>query len=61
LENAKGGEKMEETEPKVAIISYHKKEEINWAEYLDYARNFEPAEINNISQDIFKRDFEPSK
>ncbi|MHA2390752.1 MAG: hypothetical protein ACXAEX_02185 [Promethearchaeota archaeon] len=52
---------MEETEPKVAIISYHKKEEINWAEYLDYARNFEPAEINNISQDIFKRDFEPSK
>ena len=52
---------MEETEQRISIISYHKKEEINWAEYLDITRIFEPAEINNISQDIFKRDFEPLK
>ncbi|MFX1323710.1 MAG: hypothetical protein ACFE8N_02065 [Promethearchaeota archaeon] len=52
---------MEETEQRITITSYYKKEEINWAEYLDIARIFEPAEINNKSQDIFKRDFEPSK
>jgi len=47
---------MEKTEERIAEISPPSKESINWAEYLDYARIFEPAEINNISQEFFKKD-----
>jgi hypothetical protein len=49
---------MEKTEPKTAIITHSEKEEINWAQYLDYTKYFEPAEINNFSQELFKKDFE---
>jgi len=61
LENRKGGEKMEDTKPEIAMIPHPKKEEINWAKYLDYTRFFEPAEINNISQELFKKDFEENE
>jgi hypothetical protein len=53
-----GGEEVEKTEQKVSIISKPIKEEIKWADYLDYTRFFEPAEINNISQELFKKDCE---
>ncbi len=49
---------MEKTEIRTAIITRTEKEEINWAKYLDYTNFFEPAEINNISQEFFKKDFE---
>ncbi len=61
LENRKGGEKLEKTEQKITEISPPEKEEIDWAEYLDYTRFFEPAEINNISQELFKKDFEENE
>jgi hypothetical protein len=48
---------LEKTEQRVARISLPEKEEIDWAKYLDYTRSFEPAEINNISQELFKKDF----
>ena len=49
---------MEKTEQKASIISSTEKEETNWAQYLDHTRFFEPAELNNISQELFKKDFE---
>ncbi len=49
---------MEKTEQTAEIISSTEKEEINWAKYLDYTKFFEPAEVNNISQELFKKDFE---
>ena len=49
---------MEKTEQRASMISDVDKEEINWAEYLDYTRFFEPAEMNNILQELFKKDFE---
>ncbi len=49
---------MEETAEKISIIQISEKEEIDWAEYLDYTRFFKPAEINNISLDLFQEDFE---
>ncbi|MBY8984266.1 MAG: hypothetical protein KGD65_04295 [Candidatus Lokiarchaeota archaeon] len=49
---------MEKTEPRTAIITRSEKEKINWEQYLDYTQFFEPAEINNISQEFFKKDFE---
>ncbi|MFW9824085.1 MAG: hypothetical protein ACFFE4_14165 [Candidatus Thorarchaeota archaeon] len=49
---------MEKTEPRTAIITRSEKKEINWAQYLDYTNSIEPAEINNISQELFKKDFE---
>ena len=52
---------MEKTEQEVAIISSTEEEAINWAKYLDYTRFFEPAELNNISQELFKKDFEQKK
>ncbi|MFW9877845.1 MAG: hypothetical protein ACFFG0_32585 [Candidatus Thorarchaeota archaeon] len=52
---------MEKTEEKVIEIIHSKKKEINWAKYLDYTRFFEPAEINNISQELFKKDFEKNE
>ncbi len=52
---------MEKTEQGAAMISSVEKEEINWAKHLDYTRFFEPAEINNISQELFKEDFEQNK
>jgi len=52
---------MEKTEQRAAIISEVEKGEINWAEYLDYTMFFEPAELNNISQELFKKDFEKTK
>lgn len=42
-------------------VSTSAKEEIDWSEYLDYTRFFEPAEINNIYQELFKEDFEKNK
>ena len=49
---------MEKTEQKASIISSTEKEETNWAQNLDHTRFFEPAELNNISQELFKKDFE---
>ena len=49
---------MEKTEQRTEIITRSEKEEINWAQYLDYTQFFEPAEINNVSQELFKKDFE---
>ena len=49
---------MEKTKERISMIRNQEKAEINWAEYLDYTRFFEPAEINNISQELFKTDFE---
>ena len=48
---------MEETEEPTILKSIIEKEEIDWAKYLDYTKSFEPAEINNISQELFKEDF----
>ena len=56
--NYKGGERMEKTEQRAAIISSAEKEEINWAKYFDYTTFFEPAELNNILLELFKKDFE---
>ena len=47
---------MEKTEERIAEISPPEKESINWAQYLDCERLFEPAEINNITQEFFKKD-----
>ena len=52
-----GGEKMEKTEEQLIMRSIIEKEEIDWAKYLDYTRFFEPAEINNITQELFKEAF----
>jgi hypothetical protein len=49
---------MEKTEQRAGIISSVEKDEINWAKFLDYTRFFEPAEVNNVSQELFKKDFE---
>ncbi|MHA2008744.1 MAG: hypothetical protein ACXABO_16200 [Promethearchaeota archaeon] len=49
---------MEKTEQTVSIISEPTKKEINWADYLDYTKFFEPAEINNISLELFIKDCE---
>jgi hypothetical protein len=57
LEKRKGGEILEETKQKFSEISPQEKKEIDWAKYLDYTRFFEPAEINNIAQELFKKDF----
>ena len=48
---------MEETEEPTILRSIIEKEEIDWAKYLDYTKSFEPAEINNIAQELFKEDF----
>ena len=61
MKNEKGGVKMEKTKEKSDIASSSEKEEIDWAEYLDYTRFFEPGEINNIAQELFKKDFEDNK
>ena len=57
-ENVNGGEKMEQTGQDLVIISRAEKEEIEWAEYLDYTRFFESAEINNIALELYKKDCE---
>ncbi len=57
LKKQKGGEILEKTEQKFSEISPQEKSEIDWAKYLDYTRFFEPAEINNIAQEFFKKDF----
>jgi hypothetical protein len=49
---------MEKTEPRTAKFTRSEKEEINWAQYLDYTKFFEPAEINNISLEVYKKNFE---
>ena len=49
---------MEETEPKIAINTPSEKDEINWAQYFDCTKYFEPAEINNVSLELFTKDFE---
>ncbi|MFW9864788.1 MAG: hypothetical protein ACFFEN_01690 [Candidatus Thorarchaeota archaeon] len=61
MENIVGGDKMEKTEKQIAIDSYIKRTDIDWAKYLDYTRFFEPAEINNISQDLFQKDADEIK
>ena len=53
-----GGEKMEETEQQTIIKTIIKKEEIDWAKYLDHTKFLQPAEMNNYSQERFKRDYE---
>jgi hypothetical protein len=52
---------LEKTEEQVLLRSILEKEEIDWAKYLDYTRFFEPAEINNITQELFKEDFKANK
>ena len=52
---------MEKTEQRITEMSPQIKEEIDWAKFLDYTKFFEPAEINNISQELFKKDFEENK
>ncbi len=49
---------MEKTEQRTEINSNVENEEIDWAKYLDFTQFFEPAEVNNISQELFKKDFE---
>ena len=49
---------MEKTEQRASMISDVEKEEINWAEYLDYTRFFKPGEVDNISLELFKKDLE---
>ena len=48
---------MEKTEKKISINTRGIENESNWAEYLDYTKFFEPAEINNIMLEFFKKDF----
>ena len=48
---------MEKVIERQILIKKSVKEEINWAEYLDYTKYFEPGEINNKSLDLFKKDF----
>ena len=52
---------MEKPEEKSNIASSSEKEEIDWAKYLDYTRFYEPGEINNITQELFKKDFEENE
>ena len=52
-----GGEKMEQTRELSKNLMNHDKEQIEWADYLDYTRFYEPAEINNRLQELFKKDF----
>lgn len=61
MEKRKGGEMLEKTKQKLAESSLQEKNEIDWAKYLDYTRFLEPAEINNITQELFKKDFEENK
>ena len=49
---------MEKAEKRAAKFSSAEKEEINWADYLDYTRFFEPGEVDNIPLELFKKDFE---
>jgi len=49
---------MEKAEERATKISSAEKEEINWAEYLDYTRFFKPGEVDNISLELFKKDLE---
>jgi len=48
---------MEKTKQKISISTRVIENESNWAEYLDYTKFFEPAEINNIMLEFFKKDF----
>ncbi len=59
--NKKGGIKMEKTKEKSNIGSSPEKREIDWAKYLDYTRFYEPGEINNNAQELFKKDFEENE
>jgi hypothetical protein len=52
---------LEKTEQNIIGISLPAKEEIDWAEYLDYTKFFEPAEISNVSQELYKKDFEENE
>ena len=53
----KGVKDMEKTKQKISISTRVIENESNWAEYLDYTKFFEPAEINNIMLEFFKKDF----
>ncbi|MFX0030871.1 MAG: hypothetical protein ACFE8B_16780 [Candidatus Hermodarchaeota archaeon] len=52
---------MEGTESSIKILPKTEKEEIDWAKYLDHTRFLQPGEINNFSQELFKKDFEEPK
>ena len=52
---------MEETAEKISIIQIPEKEEIDWAEYLDYSKFYEPGETNNKSLDRHIKDFSIDK
>ena len=49
---------MEQTEKRATRFSSAEKEEINWAEYLDYTRFFKPGEVDNISLELYIKDLE---
>ncbi|MFX1313000.1 MAG: hypothetical protein ACFFHD_10345 [Promethearchaeota archaeon] len=49
---------MEKSEGKTIVVSSPDKKEIDWAYYLDFTRFYEPGEINNLGQELFKKDFE---
>jgi hypothetical protein len=53
-----GGEKMEQNKELSENLINNDKEQANWADYLDYTKFYEPAEINNHLQELFKKDFE---
>ncbi|MFX1377237.1 MAG: hypothetical protein ACFFA0_15645 [Promethearchaeota archaeon] len=52
---------MEKTKDVTEINSTMEKEEIDWAKFLDYTRFFDSAEVNNINQELFKKDFEENR
>lgn len=56
-----GGEKMEETKELSENLINNDKEQAKWADYLDYTKFYEPAEINNRLQELFKKDIENIK
>ena len=52
---------MEKAQKRATEFSSTEKEEINWAEYLDYTRFFEPGEVNNSSMELFIKGCEEPK
>ena len=56
-----GGEKVEQSKELSKNLMNINKEQTDWADYLDYTKFYEAAEINNHLQELFKKDFENIK
>jgi hypothetical protein len=52
-----GGEEVEQTKEISENLMNIDKEQTDWADYLDYTKFWEPAEINNHLQELFEKDF----